>query len=645
MTLVAVDQSASGARVTGQERAAAGGGRSGPREKQLSTTGETAEAPEFSVLMAPMNFAMMPITLVNELKRRGYRAKHIWYSNRDAMPFGFESDEVVRLRDFRDRHDMQTQTLKRLLDEDWDVFHFWNKSLFFAPRYGDMTGLDLPFIRARGKSIVWRFTGADLRLASADMAINPHSAYRYGLEHPFDEDEQRAFLEFLQCHVDQFIVPDAELGLHMPEAKIIPRALELSEWSHTGFNPDRRDKPLILHAPSRGAVKGSSFVQKAIEELHDEGLSFEHRYLEGVSHDEIKRQFANADIIVDQLHTGMGVTTLEAWACGKAVVTNMREEVFGTFYGGGMLPAAEANPDTIKDVLRKLVKDADWRQALGEAGRAAVERYHDVNKIVDDHIDVYRECLSGQRPRSKSTADIGYIFNDIHAKSVETVELRKQLYSLEFRFERLQASANEARAAHRAEVLDLQRLQSRAGRGGRSDGLADARSSTQETRALRTEKSRLEQLIRDERRENQVYIDDIEKRLEQLFVEKRQLEADNTSHVETIRAAAKHGGGAASAAHIEILQTQVRRMRSELARVDDELARTHDKASQAALYQERMLRERQMATEKIEKLERRLRRFRIIEDRFRDIRRIGGWYVRMYMKLRTSSAGKLLRLP
>ena len=86
-------------------------------------------------------------------------------------------------------------------------------------------------------------------------------------------------------------------------------------------------------------------------------------------------------------------------------------------------------------------------------------------------------------------------------------------------------------------------------------------------------------------------------------------------------------------------------MRSELARVDDELARTHDKASQAALYQERMLRERQMATEKIEKLERRLRRFRIIEDRFRDIRRIGGWYVRMYMKLRTSSAGKLLRLP
>jgi len=359
-----------------------------------------------SVLLAPTNFASMPMTIASALKRRGYRCDHILYGSADST-FKFPVDRLVDHSKAGGRVIGQGDTLAKVLAENWDIFHFWNKSLFYQLQYDFYTGLDLPLIKARGKKIIWRFTGADVRLPERDLETNPHSMFRYGFNHPIDIEKQKDFLRFIADYVDEFIVQDPELKLHWPGARIIPRAIDLTEWPYVGPSEQADHVPLILHAPTHPVVKGSAFVRTAVEQLRDEGLRFEYEFLDHVPQQEFRSWMHRADIVVDQLHLGLGVTTLEAWATGKAVVCNLRPEIFSEVYGSD-IPVATANPDTVKDVLRNLIVDRDWRIDISRRGRKLVEKHHDINNIIENYIDLYASVHKRAFEPPRGVEDVRY---------------------------------------------------------------------------------------------------------------------------------------------------------------------------------------------------------------------------------------------
>lgn len=299
--------------------------------------------------------------------------------------------------------------LKEYLDRDFDIFHFWNKSLFFDNQYRNLTGFDIPLIKARRKHIAYRFTGFDVRLPSWDLKQNPYSPFRYGYRHLFDENIQMKYLDFLSEHVDQFIVQDPEIGQYSPRQPVtIPRALKLSEWPEIGVQ--RSDRPLIVHAPTNDECKGSRFVLKAVETLEEEGLSFDFKAIRGLSHREAVDWYKRSDIVVDQLLIGAtGVTTLEAMALGKPCVVYLREDLFKPFYKTNDLPVANANPDTITDVLRELIKDFEWRNDLSKRGRRLVNEFHDIDIVVDQYIDTYNSIIDREPFIPSGTRDIEYL--------------------------------------------------------------------------------------------------------------------------------------------------------------------------------------------------------------------------------------------
>ncbi len=342
------------------------------------------------VLLAPMNMAGMPVTLINALRAAGYEAAHIQYTYGRPNPLRYKLDRTVNLGDGGGRIPTQIATVREALNEGFDIFHFWNRSLFYRSDYGGFSGLDLPLIKARGRRIGYRFTGFDLRLPSRDLAVNPHSPFRYEQPALFDEGLVMAYQDYLREYVDRFFVQDPELGQFFPEATIIPRALDLSQWAYVGV--ERTDRPLVVHAPTNAAAKGTRFVLAAVETLRDEGLKFDFQLLTGLPHDQARQAYRKADIVVDQLLIGAtGVLTLEAWALGKPVVVNLRRDLFEPFYETTDLPVINANPDTIVDGLRRAIKDSDLRQDLAKRGRALVEARHDITEVVGQYIQAYDE--------------------------------------------------------------------------------------------------------------------------------------------------------------------------------------------------------------------------------------------------------------
>ena len=152
--------------------------------------------------------------------------------------------------------------------------------------------------------------------------------------------------------------------------------------------PSDRARPLIVHAPSSRRRKGSEHVIAAVE-----GLDADLELVEGLRHDEAFERYRAADIVVDQLNAGWyGLFAIEAMALGKPVVTFLHdeavrrtEEAFGT-----SVPIVSATAETLRETLRPLVADAARRRELGAASRAYVERVHDIERVADRLLDLYR---------------------------------------------------------------------------------------------------------------------------------------------------------------------------------------------------------------------------------------------------------------
>ncbi len=361
------------------------------------------------VVLAPMNFASMPVTIVQELKRRGYDAKHVQYMAGVNHKFGFSLDHIANYKEHGGRVSTQFMVLDQLIKENWDIFHFWNKSLLFSGNGENFTGLDLPLLKARGRRIAHRFTGFDLRLPSWDMAVNEHSPFFHGAVTPWEESLQKAYIGFLREYVDQFVVQDPELQQHFPEARIIPRALDLEKWDFVGISNTKR-RPLVVHAPTNEAYKGSKFVIEAVEALQAEGVPFDFKMIKDLSLDEARRYYKEADLIVDQLLIGStGVLTLEAWALGKPCVVYLQPGLFEKFYKTDDVPVVNANPSNIKDQLRMIIGDVGRREELSYRGRELVENFHDIRIVIDQFVDMYKGMMERPLHHPTGSGDIEYL--------------------------------------------------------------------------------------------------------------------------------------------------------------------------------------------------------------------------------------------
>jgi glycosyltransferase involved in cell wall biosynthesis len=298
-----------------------------------------------------VNTAGVPWQNVQALRRKGVDARLVVFERYQLHP---EADwSLERRGGFIRRQLTQGRALARLLPET-DVFHFYF-GLTLVPK-----SLQFPLLRASGKRSVMHFLGSDIRgkppqeLAWADRAgakiVGSYDAIRW--------------------------VPDAE---------VVPPGIDLRDYAP--HPPSDAPRPVVLHAPSSRRRKGTEHVIAACEQL-----AVELEIVEGLHHDEARRRYERADIVVDQLNAGWyGLFAIECMALGKPVVTFLHdeavartEEAFQT-----RVPVVSATADTLADELRPLVEDAEERRRIGAQSRAYVEQVHDADTIADRLLDIY----------------------------------------------------------------------------------------------------------------------------------------------------------------------------------------------------------------------------------------------------------------
>jgi glycosyltransferase involved in cell wall biosynthesis len=305
------------------------------------------------VTHCPVNTAGIPWTNVQALRARGIEAQLVIFNRYKLHP---EADiDLHRSGGLVRQQATQWRAFAELARKT-DIFHFYF-GLTLLPK-----SVQFPLLRALGKRSVMHFLGSDIRGRSpGELAWARHAGAR--------------------------VVGSYDAIRWVSDAHVIPPGIDVRAIEPAPSTD--RERPVVLHAPSSRARKGTEHVVAACKEL-----DVELEIVEGLDHREAFERYRNADVIVDQLNAGWyGVFAIEAMALGKPVVTFLHDEaVRKTEEAFGVdVPIVNATADTLAGALRPLVESAEERRRVGRASRAYVEEVHDLERMTDRLLALYAE--------------------------------------------------------------------------------------------------------------------------------------------------------------------------------------------------------------------------------------------------------------
>ncbi|WP_428910837.1 glycosyltransferase [Niallia sp. Krafla_26] len=324
------------------------------------------------IVHAPTEIAGQMGTLCKELRKNGHHAVgyncfHTYLNYKGAI-INTDAFEVIREIDFLLKHT--------------DIFHFHNANTFIQ----DFA--DLPLLKEKGKKMVMHHWGNDVRTVQMVNKLNP-----YPLPPTYYTDEEiHKQLTDLSQFIDTAIVQDYEAYSYVKDyyknVFVLPLACNIEDFQ-VSYPSVKNNKPLIIHAPTNRAFKGSDYIESAINQIQGK-CEFTYQILEKKSHDEALAMYRNADIIIDQLLCGTyGMFSVEAMAMGKPVIAFIRDDVRSKFPDA--LPIVQATPETLAEVLLDLIQNPKRRHKIGKASRQYVENYHSAERVTNELLNIYKQ--------------------------------------------------------------------------------------------------------------------------------------------------------------------------------------------------------------------------------------------------------------
>jgi len=346
-------------------------------ERPVLPTRPTSSAPV--VGLGPANMAGQAWAWAKALERHvaGTRTEVLMVDR--GSPLGFPADELVPAATYARDISWQVRTRDRVLGT-------WTHAVLEAGRpiigtlYGQTFANDARVMRDAGICVGLVFHGSELR--------DPRRHAQRHRWSPFLDDTDpwvakvQATVDLIRPQIDEFsgpcLVSTPDLLEYLPRAQWVPVVVDVASWT-PGPRVMDRAVPVVVHAPSRAAIKGSTHVEKAVGPLVDAGI-IDYRRISAVRPDRMPTVLREADVVLDQFAIGSyGVLAVQAMAVGRIVVGDVTNDVrrHVSDATGMTVPIVQATPETLTSVLRDLADDVETARRSAQAGPDFVAAVHD----------------------------------------------------------------------------------------------------------------------------------------------------------------------------------------------------------------------------------------------------------------------------
>jgi glycosyltransferase involved in cell wall biosynthesis len=288
--------------------------------------------------------------------------------------FGFKTDKVIKYSKNSLLRKVQKIILLTKLILKYDYF------MFIGPFTLLKDFADIKLFKFFEKKTMILFTGCDVRI--------PEKVEKYKWN--TCKDCPVEYKKFVNCVIEEkkknirkiesifdIVTAPFEANGYLSE----PRHITVFPFDIDTFPPADSVKykignPFrIFHAPSHQAYKGSRHIFAAIERLKKK-YTFEFVCFQNVSFEKYLEELSRSDLIIDQMLLGCyGSVAVEGLLYDKPVVTYLREDLWDVVNEEDC-PIINANPDTLYDVLDKILANPEQLYKLSGRGRKFVEKYH-----------------------------------------------------------------------------------------------------------------------------------------------------------------------------------------------------------------------------------------------------------------------------
>lgn len=291
---------------------------------------------------------------------------------------GFESDDQVPAAVFAGSKVWKARQRATFNDFTHVVLESFTSAL--GEGRGSGFERELRWHQGDGRRVALLCHGTDIRSPEAHRLRAAHSPFTHSDR--ADERLERRVAEnkrIMQSFDGPVYYSTPDLVHDVPNGSWLPLVINPSRWEKVaaaGSVPGSRAVPIVMHAPTSTKIKGTEAVERAVAAL---GGTVEYLPLSNIPATEMPRLVAKVDVVIDQLLLGSyGVTACEAMAAGRVVVGNVDDEVRRVVYqeSGLELPIVQADPDTLEEVLERLVVDRGELTAAARKGPAFVRAVH-----------------------------------------------------------------------------------------------------------------------------------------------------------------------------------------------------------------------------------------------------------------------------
>ena len=368
------------------------------------------QTPSMKVLHLPSNLASQLSITVGALRDIGVDARGLACGNLilcDAANVEVYDVPSLKRRPLRSALAMLRRLPAARRAMRWaDVIH-WHSD--WSPVPWDLE----PRYAARlGKPRIVEFWGTDIRIPEIACADNPYMAQAYR-EYPrlfrHGRRSGRRTQERFARYGFACLIPGRDLQSYVQRDVFPSHYSTVTRLALGQFEPRYPDPnnglPLVVHAPSQVAVKGTSAVLAAIEKLRATHR-FEFRLIQSMPHRAALDLVRQCDVFLDQFVGGdHGAAALEAMALGKPTLCYIKPSLEATFPPD--CPLVNASQENLAQVLGGLLEDGPRRHRLGRQGPAYVAKYHDAHKIARDLVTIYEELLAAPFDKAATVGRAG----------------------------------------------------------------------------------------------------------------------------------------------------------------------------------------------------------------------------------------------
>lgn len=177
---------------------------------------------------------------------------------------------------------------------------------------------DLLELKKLGKKIVVRFCDSEVREPEVEEQAGKQdempTSTGYLVRDNYSLHKRLHYLRMAELHAD-LLIGIARMGLR---PSMVSGGWLYAPQQNPLPHPPQRHNPVILHAPSKWASKGTDTLLEILDDLRSLEVKFGFKMVQGIPHEEMAKEFASADIFCNSMqYSGRSVS--EALAAGCVV--------------------------------------------------------------------------------------------------------------------------------------------------------------------------------------------------------------------------------------------------------------------------------------------------------------------------------------